>query len=60
MTREILRSDHKFHSLGLFPQEPIEFTTLPESITKYEGSTNFKGLMSLQFYYNLDFSEHQR
>ena len=60
MSREILRSDHKFHSLGLFPQEPIEFTTLPDSIEKFTGNIKFEGILSFHFYYSLDFIEHQR
>ena len=58
MTREILTSDHKFNSLGLFLQQPIEFTTLPDSISKFVGNFEFEGLMSLHFYYSLDFVEH--
>ena len=60
MSREILNSDHKFHSLGVFPHYPIEFTTLPESFEKLQGTTRFDGIMSIQFYYSLDFVEHKR
>ena len=60
MSREILYSDHKFHSLGVFPHYPIEFTTLPESFEKLQGTTRFDGIMSIQFYYSLDFVEHHR
>ena len=60
MSREILRSDHEFYSLGLFPREPIKFTALPDSTTKFQGTTNFDGILSLQFYYSPDFTEHQR
>ena len=60
MSREILNSDHKFHSLGVFPHYPIEFTTLPESFEKLQGTTRFDGIMSIQFYYSLDFVEHHR
>ena len=35
MKREILYSDHKFYSLGVFPQEPVEFTTLPDTSKKF-------------------------
>ena len=60
MSREILQSDHKFHSLGLFPHKSIEFTTLPDSIEKFTGDVGFEGILSLHFYYSLDFIEHQR
>ena len=60
MSREILYSDHKFHSLGVFPHYPMEFTTLPESFEKLQGTTRFDGIMSIQFYYSLDFVEHHR
>ena len=60
MKREILYSDHQFYSLGIFPQEPISFITLPESIQNLKGTPDFKGLLDVVFYYSLDFAEHQR
>ena len=60
MQREILRSDHKFYSLGVFPQKPIEFTTLPFASKKFLGFSEFDGIYSIQFSYSLDFFEHQR
>ena len=60
MQREILRSDHKFYSLGVFPQKPIEFTTLPFASKKFLGFSGFDGIYSIQFSYSLDFFEHQR
>ena len=60
MKREILYSDHKFYSLGVFPQKPIEFTTLPDTSKKFLGLSEFDGIYSIKFYYSLDFFEHQR
>ena len=60
MKREILYSDHKFYSLGILPQDPIEFTTLPESTQNLKGTPDFKGLLAVVFYYSLDLAEHQR
>ena len=44
----------------MFPHYPIEFTTLPESLVELQGTTRFDGILSIQFYYSLDFVEHQR
>ena len=60
MQREILYSDHEFYSFGVFPKLPIEFTTLPDTTRKSLGFSNFEGIYSLRFFYNLDFIEHQR
>ena len=46
--------------MGLFPHKSIEFTTLPDSIEKFTGDVGFEGILSLHFYYSLDFIEHQR
>ena len=52
--REILYSDHKFYSLGVFPEEPKEFTTLPETTNRFLGFSEFNGIYSLQFNYSLN------
>ena len=60
MKREVLYSDHEFYSLGVLPHDPIEFITLPESFDHLQGTTRFDGILSIQFYYSLDYVEHQR
>ena len=60
MKREILYSDHQFYSLGIIPQEPINFSTLPETASNLKGTTEFEGILNMVFYYSLDFAEHQR
>ena len=32
LQREELISDHKFYSLGIFPSDPIRFTTIPGNV----------------------------
>ena len=60
MKREILYSDHQFYSFGIIPQEPINFSTLPETASNLKGTTEFEGILNVVFYYSLDFAEHQR
>ena len=58
--REVLYSDHQFYSLGILPQEPINFVTLPETASNLKGTTEFEGILNVVFYYSLDLAEHQR